>query len=87
MRPDALTNALGRLVEQCLDQEPHPVCCVCHEYPAVAGRVFLPDAQEDGMIRARVLPLCGCCLCLPNLEARLAQVISLARARGQGVWN
>jgi hypothetical protein len=87
MTPDALANALGELVERCLDQEPHPVCCVCHEAPAVAGRVFLPNGQEEGVIRGCVLPLCAPCLCVPDLPARINEALSMARARGHGVWN
>jgi hypothetical protein len=87
MSLDALATALAELAEQCLDQEPHPTCIACRWNSAVAARVFLPDKQENGMVRGAVLPLCGCCLCDPGLPARLAQVISLARARGQGVWN
>jgi hypothetical protein len=87
MTLDALASALGQLVERCLDQEPHPVCCVCHDWPAVAGRVFLPDGQGEGVIRGCVLPLCAPCLCAPDLPARIAQALRTARAKGQAVWN
>jgi hypothetical protein len=85
MMTDTLATALGELVEQCLDQG--PLCCICHDCPAVAGRVYLPDGQAEGTIHGCVLPLCGFCLCAPDLQRRIAQALNTARARGHGVWN
>jgi hypothetical protein len=85
MTPDALATALEALVERCLDQG--QVCCVCRWHAAVAGRVYLPDGQESGMLRGAVLPLCAPCLCAPDLPVRISEALSMAHARGQGVWN
>jgi hypothetical protein len=81
----ALATTLGELAEQCLEQG--PVCCVCHWHAASAARVFVPDGQEEGVIRGCVLPLCAHCLCAPDLPARLTQALSTARAKDEGTWN
>jgi hypothetical protein len=80
-----LATALGELAERCLDQG--QVCCLCQWHAAVAARVYLPDGQANGLIRGCVLPLCGFCLCAPDLPDRLAQALSRDRAQERAAWN
>jgi hypothetical protein len=83
----ALTHAMAVLAERYLDQEPHSTCIICRWNSAVSAQVFLPDSQEDGMVRGAVLPLCGPCLCSEDLPGHIEQALRMARAKGQDVWN
>jgi hypothetical protein len=88
MMPDAaLMQALGELAERYLDQEPHPACFVCHEWPATTPLVYTVDATEVDRVRGAAFGLCVLCLLDENLQTRIAQALSMARAQRQGRWN
>ena len=86
--PDAaLVYALGALAERCLDQEPHPTCCLCRWHAAMTVLVFLADDEQSGVRRGCVVPVCCPCMCSPDSKHRVEQVIGKSRAQERGRWN
>jgi hypothetical protein len=85
MIPNALATALGELAENYLN-EPR-LCCLCQWHSAVSAPIFLPDAQEDSVIRGAVLPLCGVCMCEPDLPNRIEQALRMGTAQERAAWD
>jgi hypothetical protein len=86
--PDAaLVHALGALAERCLDQEPHPTCCLCHWHAAMTVLVFLADDEQSGVRRGCTLLICGPCLCLGDLQARVQAALTEDKRKERALWN